>query len=440
MSKSTSQKSQAERKISKEDHSPEKDKNSSSSDSSHFGSSDNKLSTSDQTSSSAVIRRSISDMSINMNADSAIEEVLPTISEESLSNVVSIIKHHEDLLALANSITKALKDGTKKHEIYEKVDDIKIRIQRSQAMVLLQANKIRSLEAEVQHQQHCSKETDILPEIATYAETASHFTTPPSGTSKSAILIRRKPSSNMTMSNIRDILNRYAKNNNQLPKVSCTLSRDKNTFIVKTEKEDEIGLLADRLHNYETLQDIAEIEIRPGIRRKLIFLGIPKDTPKTDVLNKLNTDLNTDIQAHICKVLEKDDAKTYQLVVEMDESYAKYFLNKGKLLLSFNSCKIQRYSPVIRCNNCQYYGHSQDRCRFKKPTCAYCAKNHSSTSCPIKDDQQKHICINCRDVTGIDGKLLDHHHSANSKVCHLFQRRIYNRNQATNYIQGPSRN
>lgn len=36
-------------------------------------------------------------------------------------------------------------------------------------------------------------------------------------------------------------------------------------------------------------------------------------------------------------------------------------------------------------------------------------KNHSADSCPIKYDQQKHICLNCRDKVEIGGKPLDYH-------------------------------
>lgn len=107
-----------------------------------------------------------------MNADSGTEAELSTIFEDSLSNIVSLTKHHEDLLASANSIVMALKDGTQKHELYKKVHDIKMRMQRIPAMVPLQTNKIRRLEMEVQHHQHSPKITELAPAKATYAETS----------------------------------------------------------------------------------------------------------------------------------------------------------------------------------------------------------------------------------------------------------------------------
>lgn len=55
-----------------------------------------------------------------MKAGSGAEAELLTISEENLSIIVSIRKHQEDLFPVANSITMVLKDGSKKHELYEK--------------------------------------------------------------------------------------------------------------------------------------------------------------------------------------------------------------------------------------------------------------------------------------------------------------------------------
>lgn len=87
----------------------------------------------------------------------------------------------------------------------------------------------------------------------------------------------------MSMNNIRNLLNRYALQNNQLPNVSCTFAKNKATFIIKTEKKEKIRLLADKLQSYKTLCDITEIEQKTGIRRKLIILGIPKQTSKKKI-------------------------------------------------------------------------------------------------------------------------------------------------------------
>lgn len=129
------------------------------------------------------------------------------------------------------------------------------------------------------------------------------------------------------------------------------------------------------------------------------------------------------------KYFKKTGAKAYQILVQMDEIYPKYFL-KWVNLISFNYFKMLTHWPITHCDNCQYYGHSQDRCRFTKPTCAYCTKNHSY-SCPIQDDHQKHLSINCRNEANLDGKPLHYHHCGNSNACLLLQRRFQNINQPT---------
>lgn len=71
------------------------------------------------------------------------------------------------------------------------------------------------------------------------------------------------------MSNIRNLLNRYALKDNQLQNISCTLAREKNTSIIKREKEKEIGLFSDKFQNYENLHDIIEMELRTNTDENL---------------------------------------------------------------------------------------------------------------------------------------------------------------------------
>lgn len=66
--------------------------------------------------------------------------------------------------------------------------------------------------------------------------------------------------------------------------------------------------MSNKIKNYETPHDINEIELRTDIWRKLIILSIPKESPKKDVLAKLNTHLKMDIEAYTLKILGKDGA------------------------------------------------------------------------------------------------------------------------------------
>jgi hypothetical protein len=50
---------------------------------------------------------------------------------------------------------------------------------------------------------------------------------------------------------------------------------------------------------------------------------------------------------------------------------------------------------ITQCYKCQGYGHIAVTCR-KPHTCANCAKEHHSGSCPTPDDPSKHFCCNCK--------------------------------------------
>lgn len=50
--------------------------------------------------------------------------------------------------------------------------------------------------------------------------------------------------------------------------------------------------------------------------------------------------------------------KNHQLILELETDYLRFLLNKGRLVLKLNSCKIVPFSPAIKCRKCQIYGNS----------------------------------------------------------------------------------
>ena len=57
------------------------------------------------------------------------------------------------------------------------------------------------------------------------------------------------------------------------------------------------------------------------------------------------------------------------LVLELSNPDAKQLMDKGKILIGFNSCSVKRYINITRCFKCQRYGHLSSNCPNKSLLC-----------------------------------------------------------------------
>lgn len=238
--------------------------------------------------------------------------------------------------------------------------------------------------------------------------------------SRSAVLIKRLPNTQMSINDIRIILTRETKDRTAIKNIYCNVGRDRNTLIVKSSTDDETSVLM-KVIEETSLKDVVEITYKLANIKKLIILGIPVDISETDVINGLMEQYQTDIPIAEHKIIKRQNAKNYQLVIEVEEWIAQHLLRHQRILLGFISCRVSLYLPIIRCNKCQRYGHTDQNCR-KTEYCQYCARSHKSIICPVRKSPDKHRCINCY------GTPRDFPHSANSSDCPTFQYNLHNRN------------
>lgn len=267
---------------------------------------------------------------------------------------------------------------------------------------------------------------------------ATTLNSPAPQQSKSAILLTRKSTTNMSLFNIRDFINRELKTAVNLPKIYCTISKDKRTIIVRSNTDEDVNNIADKIQEHSNILDLVDLNLAGEKRKKIIILGIPKNITVEEIKEKLSEDLEYDIKANEHKELQRKSLKTYQLMLDLEDRLATRLLRQGRLLIGFLSCKIAQYAPIIRCSHCQIYGHTKERCR-RKEICAYCMKNHETSTCPNKNDPRKHKCYNCYNYMNPDGRQYKFDHSANSSECNIFQNHFYNRHRVINYQQQRSR-
>lgn len=133
------------------------------------------------------------------------------------------------------------------------------------------------------------------------------------------------------------------------------MSKNKNTIIVRSETEEDIDTLSDLLQANEKITSLVTLKYAAEKRKKIIILVIPKSVTIMEVKQKISYNLDEDITDNQHKELKKEKIKSYQLMLDLEDSSATKLLKQGRLLVGFISCPIKPYSHIIRYNNCQYY-------------------------------------------------------------------------------------
>lgn len=321
---------------------------------------------------------------------------------------------------LTENIGKGYSIPTILQELHSKINN-----QTQLLEKIIQQDQYPALIPAENQNQVTSRQTQI-----TYATAATRPTKPSMLCSEAAIIIRKRKQSKTTTAQIRNILNQKIKNITELPKICCEQARDRDTLVIKTNSDDSTTTLLQIIEEIQEIKEVADVIYKGNDNKKLIVIGIPSFVQPTEVSTKIKEDLPPGSYVEIHKSLIRDKAMSYQTIIEVDTKTAASLLQKGRLILGFNSCRIAPFRPILRCNNCQRYGHTKLQCRSRE-VCQYCTKFHISESCPIKNNQRKHRCINCLKSEN------DCNHPANSNQCPVFKYHLYQRNnsaQKFNYI------
>lgn len=273
---------------------------------------------------------------------------------------------------------------------------------------------------------------EVLTVQPTYSEKAA--TTPPimgekqhQIYSKAAILIKRINNSNMSLNDIATILTRETKEKTLTREILCEPARDRNTLIIKTTTDEKTHNLLKTIESIVSLKDVIEITYKAANLKRIIVLGIPNEILKEDIIQTLNEKYRCELPINSHRFFKRKNSKTYQLVLETEDWIARRLLQKQKLHLGFNSCKILPYMPIVRCENCQRYGHTGQNCR-QQTRCQFCAGGHATAKCGVTDNENKHRCINCMGT----GNTFPHH--AGSSDCPCYQFHIQKRNTLANKL------
>lgn len=358
------------------------------------------------------------------NREAKINEELMNAQDE-IQQKNKLINDYRKTVNEMEEKLQSVPTNSSEENLTNKLDLLSEKLQESAILInkLLNQNQILLNRSEAQINSNMT--VDTSQNKSQYSEVLIDQTKNLSTISESAILIKRKKNTKISMAYLKNFLHKETKELPNLPKFICTNTRDKDVLLLKSDTDDEIDKLLNILDGLDSLKEIAEITYKSENRKRIIILGVPVIIDPEEIIDKIkeNTQHNNEIE--IVKTLQRDKAHTYQIIIDLNHKIAQYLLNKGRLLLGFNSCRVLPFKPVIRCNNCQKYGHTGINCR-RREVCHFCARLHKSSTCPVKDDKRQHRCSNCLHSE------YDNAHPAFSSECPVFQYYIQQRNNSTN--------
>lgn len=240
-----------------------------------------------------------------------------------------------------------------------------------------------------------------------------------------AILIKCKNSSQV--SSVQELLNETENSQRMMISTHIKLAKNKRTLIIKASTEEVLKTLHQNLINNAKLTEQAEINYKQSKTYRLIITGIPINYNKTQIIQCINNyyKFQKMDETSIIKIKNSKSSKYYQMIIDTESYLTSILLKEGFLLVGTRRCRVTAYRPVIRCSNCQLYGHGAHSCT-RLSICAYCAQGHHTNACPNTSIPELKNCTNCLERLGYVP------HTADSSCCLVYGEQLLQRNNLTN--------
>ena len=184
----------------------------------------------------------------------------------------------------------------------------------------------------------------------------------------------------------------------------------KNDFVI-VEKDKKLRTLLPKMK-------ICDIKYYKKEDTEKLKLDIPKKNPRIKALIEEGATLD------VIFIREPSRADLFgYAVVRVDPKIREEIIkNRRKIFIDTMSYYVKDQIHVTQCFACQQYGHKKgsQHCSLyhtNKHTCLYCAKNHESKNCSMKNDASKYKCANCVKTLKY-GHLANH--ASTSHKCPIF--------------------
>ena len=157
-----------------------------------------------------------------------------------------------------------------------------------------------------------------------------------------------------------------------------------NSLVVSTHNAKEAKSLTDQTKFCNI--DVAVTLGKPmGSPIKGVIMGIPHDVEDKEILEALS-EQGVSTASRITKKVNGKVEKTMAILLTFKKTMPE------KIFYGYETKKVRQYvPPVMRCFNCQRYGHGANQCRGRV-RCSACGQGHTWQECPNKSAPK---CARC---------------------------------------------
>lgn len=255
-------------------------------------------------------------------------------------------------------------------------------------------------------------------------------------TTHSTIVVQPpKPDTTSTKTKVTppDIINRITEHisQNNLPAtIQKTSTSNNDKIIIKFNKTDDVETIADELRSQLGLNAHGQKPFLPKMTISHIPAHIdPKDNLRAHIIQN-NPFLTEPLKAGQLDILFTYKTRDFSsAVIKTTPNVRSAITTHKAIIIGSRACPVRDRVQPQRCTQCCSFGHSKRNCHASSPTCAFCASDHESTTCPHKSVPDKLCCSNCK----LSSKADDYHHTAFDKHCPLLQREIKKMINNTDY-------
>lgn len=172
-----------------------------------------------------------------------------------------------------------------------------------------------------------------------------------------------------------------------------------------------------------------KIKTSTGRCPKVKIIGFMQDLTNEKIMDSL-TKQNTEIFADCSKpkiVHRFKTKKSFGIKLEVDGSLFKRMIDAGSVNIGWDTCFVYEALDVLRCFKCCGYHHLAKSCKNSK-LCAKCGQAHEN-ECESSTER----CVNCCNAAKRLKIDIDVAHSAFSKDCTVYRRKLDIERKKINY-------
>lgn len=201
-----------------------------------------------------------------------------------------------------------------------------------------------------------------------------------------------------------------------------TSATDNGNYVINFKSNDCIDNIKDKLSS----EFGNNIKIIKPIQPKIKIVGVPNQfntsCAKEEIVNSIidSNDILRDefLNNKDClQFLFSYNTGTSKSIVLKCSANARNMLrnNNDTLKINHKLCKLYDRYHLLQCSKCCKLGHTSKTCKSEELHCTFCAGNHAYSTCPVKDQDNKHQCYNCMNNTTATPTEVKNHNSFSHK-------------------------